>query len=223
MPDEEKKQDPKFNQAFIKAKVNKAKTGKPEEHGLPEELGHDRLPPGQVLTSRWPILDLGVRPKIDLKDWRLEISGLVENPVTLSWEDFMKLPQTLVTADMHCVTTWSRYDNGWQGVKFLDLADLVKIKPEAKFVIQYGYDGYTTNVPLVDLMRENVLVAHAHDGVPLPPEHGGPARMIIPELYAWKGSKFIKKIEFVAADHPGFWEVRGYNNHGDPWKEERYS
>ena len=228
MTDEaDKKDDTKkeFNPAFINAKVNRAKKGKPEEHGSHDSAhsAHNRLPPGQTLTERWPILDLGVRPKIDLKNWRLEISGLVENPVTLTWEDFMRLPQALVTADMHCVTTWSKFDNGWLGVKFLDLVKLVRPKPEAKFIIQYGYDGYTTNAPLADFMKDNVLVAHSHDGAPLQPEHGGPARMIIPELYAWKGSKFIKKLEFVGADQPGFWEVRGYNNHGDPWTEERYS
>ncbi len=211
-----------YNQSFINAKIKKAQGGKPEEHGhVPS--GMDRLPPGQVLTDRWPILDLGVRPEIVLKDWRLEVGGLVENPVTLDWEAFMALPQSEVTADMHCVTTWSRYDNGWEGVRFVDLAALVKPKPEAKFVVQEASEGYTTNVPLEDCMRETSLLAYEHDGQPLTKEHGGPVRMVIPHLYAWKGAKFIKKITFVVQDNPGFWEVRGYNSHGDPWREERYS
>lgn len=212
----------KFNAGLIKAKVNRAQKAKEQGKAQSEEKPM-RLPPGQVLTPRWPILDLGVRPKIKLKDWRLEIFGLVEKPIALTWDDFMSLPQSLVTADMHCVTSWSRFDNGWQGVKFLDLAALVKPKPEAKFIIQYGYDGYTTNAPLEDFQKDNVLIAHSHDQAPLTLEHGGPARVIIPELYAWKGSKFINKIEFSDIDKPGFWEVRGYNNHGDPWLEERYS
>lgn len=220
--DSAEQQNTEYNKAFIEAKLSRVRHGKPEEHGHQAQK-RDRLPPGQVLTKRWPILDLGVRPKVNLKNWHLEINGAVENPVILSWEKFMSMPQSLVLADMHCVTTWSKFDNGWAGVKFLDLVKLVKPKPEAKFIIQYGYDGYASNVPLADCMKENVLIAHTHDGQPLAPEHGGPARMIIPDLYAWKGSKFIKGIEFNAEDKPGFWEVRGYNNHGDPWLEQRYS
>lgn len=215
-------QNQKYNEAFIKAKINKAQKGKPEEHGH-EAKSANRLPPGQTLTKNWPILDLGVRPAINLQDWKLEIGGLVENSITLSWEEFSKLPRSAVTDDMHCVTAWSRFDNVWEGVKFMDIMELVKPMANAHFVVQYGADGYTTNAPLEDFLKDNVLIATRHDGEDLTPEHGGPARMIIPDLYAWKGSKFVKKIELVEKDAPGFWEVRGYNNHADPWKEERYS
>ena len=211
-----------YNQAFIKAKINKTQKGKANEHGH-EAKDHSRLPPGQTLTKAWPILDLGVRPNIELKDWKLEVNGLVENPIILSWEDFLKLPQSVILDDMHCVTTWSRYDNSWEGVKFMDLFELVRPTAKANYVIQYGYDGYTTNAPLEDFLKDNAMVAYKHDEESLSPDHGGPARTILPDLYAWKGSKFIKKIELVEKDQPGFWEVRGYNNHGDPWKEERYS
>lgn len=211
-----------FNEAFIGAKVQKAKRGKPGEHGR-AALGHDRLPPGQTQTKQWPILDLGVRPAVAPGDWKLEVGGLVENPVTLSWEDFLALPQSALTADMHCVTAWSRFDNAWEGVRLHDLAALVKPRAEAKFVIQEGYDGYTTNVPLEDFLGETSLLAYRHDGEALTKEHGGPVRVVIPHLYAWKGSKFIRRITFTEKDEPGFWEVRGYHRRGDPWREERYA
>lgn len=211
-----------FNENLIKAKEQKAKKGGLTEHGR-EKAERGRLPPGQYLTGKWPILDLGVRPEIPLKDWRLEVTGLVERSLVLDWESFMELPQSLVTADMHCVTAWSRFDNGWQGVKVLDLIKQVRPSPKAKFTFQYGYDGYVTNTPLEELLKDNVIIAHSHDGQPLTKEHGGPARMVIPELYAWKGSKFLSKIVFVEKDEPGFWEQRGYHSRGDPWKEERYS
>lgn len=212
----------KYNQAFIKAKIQKAQRGTLLEHGHKVE-SVNRLPPGQTITKGWPILDLGVRPSLELQNWKLEIGGLVENPVIFSWEDFLKLPQSAVTDDMHCVTAWSKFDNVWEGVAFMDILEIVKPMAQAHFVVQYGYDGYTTNAPLEDFLKDNVLIATRHDGEYLTPEHGGPARMIIPSLYAWKGSKFIKKIDFFEKDSPGFWEVRGYNSHGDPWKEERYS
>lgn len=211
-----------FNESFIKAKITKALRGKPGEKGG-TEASQERLPPGQSLTERWPILDLGVRPRVNLSDWKLEITGLVDRPAVWSWEDFLALPRSIVVDDMHCVTAWSRFDNAWEGVRMVDVAERVGVRPEARHVIQYGYDGYTTNVPVEDALKETAILAFKHDGAELTPEHGGPVRLIIPHLYAWKGSKFITRLEFVADDDPGFWEVRGYHNHGDPWKEERYS
>lgn len=211
-----------FNGALIGAKVQKAKKGGPDERGH-EAAGQDRLPPGQVQTERWPVLDLGIRPEIAPRDWKLEVGGLVDGPVTLSWDDFLALPRSKVVADMHCVTAWSRFGNIWEGVKFRDLAALVRPKVAAKFVIQEGYDCYTTNAPLEDCMRETSLLAYRHDNQALAKEHGGPVRMVIPHLYGWKGAKFIKKIVFSEEDRPGFWETRGYHRRGDPWREERYS
>ncbi len=186
------------------------------------EDGRPRLPPGQRLTDGWPVLHYGSIPSIDLATWELKIFGLVEHELTLSWDQFMALPQQSDRSDMHCVTTWSRYDNDWVGVPFVDLQALVQLKPEAKHVIFHSYGGYTTNVPLAELQdRENMLV-HTHNGQPLTPEHGGPLRGLVPQLYLWKSAKWIRGIEFVAEDRPGFWEMYGYHMHGDPWTEERY-
>ena len=193
--------------------------GKPK-HPVRSE---DRLPPGQHLTSGFPVLDLGIRPEISLGEWRLEIDGLVENPQTLTWEQFNALPQFENVSDFHCVTTWSRFDCRWKGVAFSTLADLVRPKPEVKHVLFTSYDGYTTNARLSDCLDDDALVATQFDGKPLTREHGAPARIIIPKLYAWKGAKFVKTIEFAAEDKPGFWEVRGYSNTADPWREDRFS
>ena len=184
--------------------------------------GRPRLPPGQRLTDGWPVLHYGSIPSIDLATWELKIFGLVERDLTLSWDQFMALPQQSDRSDMHCVTTWSRYDNDWVGVPFVDLQAMVQLKPEAKHVIFHSYGGYTTNVPLAELQdRENMLV-HTHNGQPLTPEHGGPLRGLVPQLYLWKSAQWIRGIEFVAEDRPGFWEMYGYHMHGDPWTEERY-
>lgn len=182
----------------------------------------DRLPPGQKLTTGFPVLDLGVRPEITLSDWTLTLDGLVEKPTSFSWEQFNSLPQVTDLSDFHCVTSWSKYDCQWSGVAFTTLFEIAQPKPEAKFVYFTGYDGYSTNVPLANCLDEDVLVATHFAGEPLSQEHGGPARVIIPKLYAWKGSKFVKSITFLAEDRLGFWEVRGYHGIGDPWKEERY-
>jgi DMSO/TMAO reductase YedYZ molybdopterin-dependent catalytic subunit len=182
-----------------------------------------RLPPGQKLTSGFPVLDLGVQPEVPLDQWTLGLDGLVEKPLTLTWAQFNALPQVTDVSDFHCVTTWSKYDCRWSGVAFTTLFELVQPKPEARFVYFTSYDGYSTNVPLEHCLDDDVLVATGFDGAPVTREHGGPARVIIPKLYAWKGAKFVKTISFLAADRPGFWEVRGYHNIGDPWKEERYA
>ena len=183
----------------------------------------DRLPPGQKLATGFPVLDLGVQPVVPAGEWTLTLDGFVENPVRLSWADFNALPQAEDVSDFHCVTTWSKYDCRWGGVAFTTLYELARPKPGARFVYFTGYDGYSTNVPLAACLDDDVLVATRFDGQPLPREHGGPARMIIPKLYAWKGAKFVRGLTFLENDKPGFWEVRGYSNTADPWKEERYA
>jgi DMSO/TMAO reductase YedYZ molybdopterin-dependent catalytic subunit len=199
-------------------------TGPANRHGMP------RLPAGQHEVKNWPVLDLGAHPQVALEDWRLEVSGLVENPLSLTWTDFMALPQVDDVSDFHCVTTWSRFDNRWRGVRFSTLAELAVPKENARHVLCTGYDRwpgsnipYTTNLALARAMEADVLLVHTWEGQPLPLEHGGPCRMITPKLYAWKGTKWIRRIEFVAADQPGFWEERGYSNTAEPWYEDRYS
>lgn len=183
----------------------------------------DRLPPGQKLTDGFPVLDLGVQPVIPHAEWTLAVDGLVEKPALLSWEQFHALPQVEDVSDFHCVTTWSKYDCRWGGVAFTTLYELVQPKPEAKFVYFTSYDGYSTNVSLEKCLDDDVLIATSFDGAPVPKEHGGPARVIIPKLYAWKGAKFVKAITFLEEDKLGFWEVRGYSNGADPWTEDRYA
>ncbi len=182
-----------------------------------------RLPPGQSLTTGFPVLDLGVQPVVPPDEWSLSLDGLVEHPQRLSWDAFNALPQIEDVSDFHCVTTWSKYDCRWGGVAFTTLYELVRPKPEARFVYFTSYDGYSTNAPLERCLDDDVLIATSFDGKPLPREHGGPARVIIPKLYAWKGAKFIKGLTFLAEDKLGYWEVRGYSNDADPWKEERYA
>jgi DMSO/TMAO reductase YedYZ molybdopterin-dependent catalytic subunit len=183
----------------------------------------DRLPPGQHLTSGFPVLDLGIQPRVPLDQWELTVDGLVEQPRKFTWAEFEQLPRFHDVSDFHCVTTWSKYDCKWSGVAFFTLAEIVKPKPEAKFVYFTGYDGYSTNTAIENCLDDDVLIATAFDGKPLSVEHGGPARVIIPKLYAWKGAKFVRTITFLPEDKPGFWEVRGYSNTADPWREERFS
>jgi DMSO/TMAO reductase YedYZ molybdopterin-dependent catalytic subunit len=182
-----------------------------------------RLPPGQKLTAGFPVLDLGVQPEISPAEWRLKVDGLVERPATLTWEQFHALPQIEDVSDFHCVTTWSKYDCRWGGVAFTTLYELVQPGPEARFVYFTSYDGYSTNVSLEKCLDDDVLVATSFEGRPVSREHGGPARVIIPKLYAWKGAKFVNGIAFLAEDKLGFWEVRGYSNTADPWTEDRYA
>ena len=185
----------------------------------------DRLPPGQRLIGpdEFPVLDLGFRPEFD-DSYRFSVDGLVNNPIEFTYQELLDLPKTNLTADFHCVTRWSKYDIKWGGVAWQDLVELVKPQESAKYVIQYSLDNYSTNVPLSDLTgQKNIILAYELDGKPLPREHGAPARMIIPHLYGWKGAKFLHKLSFKSEDEPGFWETRGYHNHGDIWTEERYS
>jgi len=181
-----------------------------------------RLPPGQALTLKWPVLHYGSVPRFDPAQWDFKIFGLVEKPLRLSWEEFDRLPKARLTSDFHCVTRWSRFDNLWEGVLFRDLLKLVTLKPSAKYVLVHAEQGFTANVPLADLDRPEVLFASHHDGQPLPPEHGYPLRLIVPHLYAWKSVKWVRGLEFFDHDVPGFWEQNGYHMYGDPWKEQRF-
>jgi DMSO/TMAO reductase YedYZ molybdopterin-dependent catalytic subunit len=214
-----------------KSAVNVAFAGRtPEGSGPPNRHRMPKLPVGQHAVKNWPVLDLGEQPDVSLDTWRLEIAGLVENPLTFTWDQFLALPQTEDISDFHCVTTWSRFDNHWGGVAFATLAEHAVPRPEAKFVLCTGYDfmpgsyvPYTVNVPLARALDADVLLVHSWEGKPLPREHGGPCRMITPKLYAWKGAKWIRKIEFLAEDRKGFWEVRGYSNSAEPWFNDRYA
>ncbi len=186
------------------------------------EKSGDRVPPGQRVTDGWPVLTYGSQPRIDLKDWKFVVAGQVGRQVTLGWEEFKALPQVSLRNDVHCVTGWSKLDNDWAGVPFKEVAKLASPKPEAKHVMVHSYGGYATNVPLADLMRDDVLFAHEHNGRPLPQEHGGPLRLVVPHLYFWKSAKWARGLLFMDEERPGFWEMYGYHIRGDPWKEERY-
>jgi|YNPBryBLVA2012_1023415.scaffolds.fasta_scaffold00163_9 DMSO/TMAO reductase YedYZ molybdopterin-dependent catalytic subunit len=190
----------------------------------PDVLRAERLPPGQTRTRKWPVLDAGGPPAIEPGAWRLWVGGLVARPAEWSWEQFQALPRVRVFADFHCVTGWSRLGNLWEGVATRELLERCGGPlPEARFVLVHAYDnGWTTNLPLEDFLAEDALVALAHDGQPLSLEHGGPARLLIPRLYAWKSAKWVTGIELLAEDRAGFWEMNGYHMHGDPWREERY-
>ena len=203
---------------------------RPNGSGPANRDGMPRLPVGQHEVRNWPVLDLGDQPDVPLDMWALEVTGLIENPITLSFAELLALPQTEDVSDFHCVTTWSRYANHWRGVRFKTIAELAVPKDDAQFVLCTGYDvmpgtsiPYTVNVPLARAVDEDVLLVHTWEGKPLPREHGGPCRMITPKLYAWKGAKWIRKIEFLARDRKGFWEERGYSNSAEPWFNDRYS
>jgi DMSO/TMAO reductase YedYZ molybdopterin-dependent catalytic subunit len=212
------------NEKLIQAKQNIAEKGLAEGRGTGMyQIVRDRLPPGQKLVpNSWPVLDLGLRPDIKRADWKLEINGEAE-PQTLDWNAFSALKQTKQTTDLHCVTTWSIYDAKVEGVLWVDFLAHVKPHASATHVMFHAYDGYTTNLPMAELAMPHVAIIHTYNGKPLARDHGGPVRMWVPHLYAWKGAKWLKGIEFMNEDRRGFWEVRGYHNHGDPWKEERYS
>jgi len=207
--------------AYIAAKERWAR--KMAGQAKPEIRSENRLPPGQRLVNNFPVLDLGVKPEIPLDRWELKIGGHVENPTVLSWAQFMELPQFRDTSDFHCVTTWSQFDMAWEGVSFFSLVDLVRPKASATHVFFKSYDGYSTNNPIESLMDDDVLVAHRWNGAPLAVEHGGPARVIVPKRYAWKGAKWIREITFMDRDILGFWELRGYSNTADPWTDDRFS
>jgi len=206
----------------------------PDEPAIPDGLPEDiivsddtrrsnRIPPGQARTRKWPVLHYGSVPNVTGETWRLEIVGLVERPLSLSWDEFQALPRVKVFSDFHCVTRWSRLGNLWEGVSTRTLCEMAGVQPEAAFALPHGYDnGWTTNLPLADLLSEDALLADTHDGEPIDPDHGGPVRLIVPKLYAWKSAKWIKAIELTAEDRPGLWEQGGYHDRGDPWLEQRF-
>jgi len=188
----------------------------------PDTQRQNRLPAGQRLVEKWPVLHYGGVPKIKPEDWKFRIHGMVENERTLSFKEFTALPMIEVFSDIHCVTTWSRYNNLWEGVSTAIIKDLVGIKEEAAYVMVEGERGFTTNLSLSDFFQEDVLFVLKHDGKPLEAEHGGPVRLVVPRLYFWKSAKWVTGLRFMAEDEPGFWESNGYHMHGDPWTEERY-
>lgn len=192
-------------------------TGPNNRHGMP------KLPTGQVQTEKWPVLDLGEQPTISQDAWSLTVFGACDHPLTLSWSSFMQLEQVDDVSDFHCVTQWSRFDIHWRGVRFADIAALCEPHEEAEHVMCHGYDGYTTNIALVEALKPDVLLVYMADGAPLSREHGGPVRMITPQLYAWKGAKWIKAIELLTEEKLGFWEQRGYSSTAHPWRDDRYS
>lgn len=189
----------------------------------PKREKSDRLPPGQYETKDFPVLSLGPTPLVNEADWSLKISGLVERPTKWNWEEFLKLPHHDIVRDIHCVTKWSKFDTDWSGVYLKDIFELAGLKPEGTHIIAFSSDSYSTNLPLEDVLDDKAMVATRYRGEPIPPEHGGPARLLVPHLYFWKSAKWLDEIKIINHDEPGFWEVRGYHNYGDPWKEERYT
>ncbi len=181
-----------------------------------------RLPPGQVVTRKWPVLHSGTVPKVGLSRWRFAVSGAVDQPFAITWEELQALPRRQTACDIHCVTRWSRYDNVFGGVPVQLLLQRAQVKPQARYALVHAEQGYTTNLPLDDLDRPENLLALSHDGEPLTPEHGGPVRLLVPHLYLWKSAKWIRGIECLEEDVPGYWEENGYHMRGDPWQEERY-
>jgi DMSO/TMAO reductase YedYZ molybdopterin-dependent catalytic subunit len=214
---------PKYNEKMIAAKAKMLERFKADKSRRDEQRGRHRLPPGQHWSGdAFPVLDLGVQPPFVESEWRFKVWGEVENPIELDWKGFQALPMTRAVSDFHCVTTWSKRDVKWGGVLMTDLLKLVKPKPAANFVIQHCAEAYTTNTSLLEASTPDALLACELDGKPLPLEHGGPMRMVIPTLYAWKSGKFLRGLELTARDKPGFWERRGYHNRADPWQEERH-
>jgi DMSO/TMAO reductase YedYZ molybdopterin-dependent catalytic subunit len=221
MDDKEPGLDGRIKERLIESKQKWAREGRLLT-GETADPAAERLPPGQRLVRNWPVLDLGIKPKIALENWSLAVDGLVARPLSWSWAEFQAQPQVRSTSDIHCVTAWSRYDNRWEGVSARHLLEQVRPLPEARHILFHAHDGYTTNLPLTAFEEEGVLLAAKWEGEPLAPEHGGPVRVVVPKLYFWKSAKWVKRLEFVAEDRKGFWEVRGYHNEADPWKEERY-
>jgi len=231
-------------------KTPSAADARPQGSGPANRHGMPKLPVGQTVTRGWPVLDLGRMPDVPLSKWELVVDGAVEEPVRLAWKDFIALPQTKDVSDFHCVTTWSKLDVPWEGVQLSTVLALARPLPEATHVTTqtspslptraasatarsplpeathvttHGYDGYTTNLPLEEALKDDVLLVHTAEGQPLPVEHGGPVRVITPQLYAWKGAKWVRRIEVLTHDRLGFWELRGYSNTAHPWRDDRYS
>ena len=195
---------------------------KAEQKLVERGLDPARLPPGQYLTEKWPVLHAGSVPNTDLATWDFEVFGEVERPRTLTWDELHELPATEITVDIHCVTRWSRFDARFRGVHWRELAKLVEPKPHARFVVAHAEQGFTSNVPLEALEADDALVAYEADGEPLTPDHGWPLRLVVPSRYFWKSAKWLRGLELRTTDQPGFWERYGYHNDADYWKEERY-
>src|SRR5258708_997247 len=189
----------------------------------PKRGSDKRLPPGQYETRDFPVLSLGPTPEVDTDRWKLEVTGLVTTPLSFTWDEFLKLPLEHVRKDIHCVTKWSKFDTSWEGISLDELMKRAGISESATHLIAHSYDGYTTNLPIEDIRNGQAFVAVHYEGEEIEPQHGGPARLFVPHLYFWKSAKWLKKLEFIDRDIPGFWEVRGYHNYGDPWQEQRYS
>jgi DMSO/TMAO reductase YedYZ molybdopterin-dependent catalytic subunit len=181
-----------------------------------------RLPPGQILTRKWPVLHFGTVPEVDVATWRFEVKGAVEQPYSLDWQELHALPRQETACDIHCVTRWSRYDNVFGGVPVAPLLARARPLPHARFALVHAEHGFSTNLPSADLDRPANLLALSHNGEPLVPEHGGPVRLVVPHLYFWKSAKWVRGFELLAEDYPGFWEQNGYHPRGNPWAEERY-
>lgn len=193
----------------------------PGRKKLPPEIAA-RIPPGQYLTEKWPVLHYGSVPRINKEKWNFRIFGLVDEPVTLNWQQFMALPQTTTTNDIHCVTRWSKLDNVWEGIPVREIIKLVKLKSNVKYVLLHAANAFTANLSMEDFDRAENLFAYTHNGEELTLEHGYPLRLVVPHLYFWKSAKWVQGIEFLDRDRPGFWESYGYHMHGDPWTEERF-
>jgi DMSO/TMAO reductase YedYZ molybdopterin-dependent catalytic subunit len=186
------------------------------------DSARDRLPPGQIVTRKWPVLHSGRVPTVDLAAWRFEVSGAVDRPLALTWDELMAMPRRETDCDIHCVTRWSRYDNVFEGVPVQSVLERAGVKSEAAYVLVHAEQGYTSNLPLAHLDRPANLLALSHDGEPLTPEHGGPVRLLVPHLYLWKSAKWVTGLQLLLEDYPGYWEQNGYHMRGDPWREERY-
>src|SRR6476659_6128666 len=196
--------------------------GKAEQKLIDKGLDPARLPPGQYLTEKWPVLHAGTVPRTDLATWNFKISGEVEEPLTLTYDELQALPQTEITVDIHCVTRWSRFDTSFRGVHWRELAKLVQPRPSARYVLAHAEQGFTANIPLEALEDESALLAYEADGAPLTPDHGRPLRLVVPSRYFWKSAKWLRGLELLSADQPGFWERYGYHNDADYWQEQRY-
>lgn len=189
---------------------------------VPDEIKH-RVPPGQTVTDRFPILHEGDVPQYDMSSWSIRVFGEVEEEKTFTFDDLMNMPQTDVLCDIHCVTRWSKLDTNWRGIKFTDFMKHFNIKPEGKYVMVHGDTDYTTNIPLEDLLKDNILLAHTYEGEKLTEKHGGPMRLVVPHLYFWKSAKWITGFEFMTEDKPGFWEQNGFHMYAEPFAEQRFS
>ena len=196
---------------------------KAEQKLVERGLDPSRLPPGQYLTEKWPVLHAGTVPETDLATWDFRVFGEVERPVTLTWNELQALPSTEITVDIHCVTRWSRFDTSFRGVHWRELAKLVEPRPIARFVVAHAEQGFSSNVPLQAIEDEHALIAYEADGEPLTPDHGWPLRLVVPSRYFWKSAKWLRALELRTTDQPGFWERYGYHNDAEYWKEERYA